>query len=240
MLGVAVGKNRGDATPAELPLVRRRAVGAISLDSLRTPPWSARLAGDRRNRINERQELCHVVRIGSGDDGRQRNAVGIGQHVMLAPRLAAIRSVAARFCPPSTARAVALSMTARDQSIWSALRRRANNKRCNCCQTPASCQSCSRRQQVIPLPQPISCGSISQGIPLRSTNKMPVSASRLPMGGRPPLGYSRGAGNSDSISAHRSSETNGLAMAVLRDPENRTHKGLQSSSAPKSQPIPFC
>src|ERR1700733_1747619 len=31
---------------------------------------------------------------------------------------------------------------------------------------PRSCQSRSRRQQLIPEPQPISCGSISQGIPL--------------------------------------------------------------------------
>jgi len=42
------------------------------------------------------------------------------------------------------------------------------------CQIPHSCQSRSRRQQVMPEPHPISCGSISQGIPLRRTNTMPV------------------------------------------------------------------
>ncbi len=35
------------------------------------------------------------------------------------------------------------------------------------CQIPASCQSRNRRQQVMPEPQPSSCGGISQGIPLR-------------------------------------------------------------------------
>ena len=36
---------------------------------------------------------------------------------------------------------------------------------CRRSQTPASCQSRSRRQQVMPVPQPISWGSISQGMP---------------------------------------------------------------------------
>jgi hypothetical protein len=39
--------------------------------------------------------------------------------------------------------------------------------------TPASWQSRSRRQQVMPDPHPISCGSISQAMPLRSTKTMP-------------------------------------------------------------------
>jgi hypothetical protein len=33
-------------------------------------------------------------------------------------------------------------------------------------QTPACCHSRKRLQHVIPEPQPISCGNISQGIPL--------------------------------------------------------------------------
>ena len=42
------------------------------------------------------------------------------------------------------------------------------------CQTPAACQSRRRRQQVVPLPPPISWGRYSHGIPLLSTNGMPV------------------------------------------------------------------
>ena len=48
----------------------------------------------------------------------------------------------------------------------------------------------------MPLPQPISAGSISHGRPERSTNRMPVSAARLSIGGRPPFGRGRGGGRS--------------------------------------------
>lgn len=47
------------------------------------------------------------------------------------------------------------------------------------------------RHADMPDPQPISCGSISQGMPLFSTNITPVSAARSSIGGRPPFG--RGA-----------------------------------------------
>jgi hypothetical protein len=44
--------------------------------------------------------------------------------------------------------------------------------------TPVACQSRSRRQQVMPDPQPISCGRYSQGMPVRSTKRIPVKAWR--------------------------------------------------------------
>src|SRR5471032_2056969 len=58
------------------------------------------------------------------------------------------------------------STMTRDQSIWSAARKRASNTSCSSSQTPAACQSRRRRQQLIPLPQPISCGSRSQRRPV--------------------------------------------------------------------------
>jgi len=62
------------------------------------------------------------------------------------------------------------------QSIWSASPRRSSKRRCSLSHTPASCHSLRRCQQVIPEPQPISFGSISQGIPLLRTNTTPVRA----------------------------------------------------------------
>jgi hypothetical protein len=50
---------------------------------------------------------------------------------------------------------------------------------------PAFCQARSRRQQVMPEPHPISCGSISQGIPDYRTNRMPVSTRLSSNGLRP-------------------------------------------------------
>jgi hypothetical protein len=82
-------------------------------------------------------------------------------------------------------------------------------------QTPAASQSRRRRQHVIPLPQPISCGNISHGIPVRSTNKMPVSAARFATRGRPPFGLGGSTGSSGSMISHRSSVSNGFAMLRL-------------------------
>jgi hypothetical protein len=66
----------------------------------------------------------------------------------------------------------------------------------------------------MPEPHPISCGSISQGMPLRSTNRMPVSALRRSNGLRPGCRNRRGfgAGSSGSMMLHNSSERSGSAI----------------------------
>jgi hypothetical protein len=50
----------------------------------------------------------------------------------------------------------------------------------------------SRRQQLMPEPQPISSGRYSQGMPVFSTNRMPLRACRWLIGLRP--GYRRRLG----------------------------------------------
>jgi hypothetical protein len=60
----------------------------------------------------------------------------------------------------------------------------------------------------MPLPQPISWGSISQGMPLLRTKRMPVRAARSGTGGRPPFGLRRRFGRSGAIRAHNLSPTN--------------------------------
>src|ERR1700739_1297697 len=59
---------------------------------------------------------------------------------------------------------------------------------------PRFCQSCNRRQQDMPEPQPSSCGSISQGTPLRNTTTMPARHPRYAKRGLPPLGFALGIG----------------------------------------------
>src|SRR5215213_973212 len=109
------------------------------------------------------------------------------------------------------------STEARDQSIRSAPRIRASSSACTRVQTPAACQSRSRRQQVMPQPQPISRGSISHGIPDFSTNRMPVSAGRFSTAGRPPFGPGRGGGGSNGpTTAQRSSGSSACAMPAER------------------------
>jgi len=74
---------------------------------------------------------------------------------------------------PFFAGRLALSTLARDQPIRSAAPRRSRRRRWSQCQTPAAPQSRSRRQQVIPLPQPNSCGRSPQGIPPRAHRGSP-------------------------------------------------------------------
>jgi hypothetical protein len=226
MLRISASHFRCNATAAKLVAVRLRVVTTIALDAFGSATGTARLADDGRNRFHQRQKLGYVVRVGARERSGQWNARRIRNDMVLAARLASIRGVWAGFCPPSTARMLELSTTARDQSIWSAALSFANSSSCNRFQTPASCQSRSRRQQVIPLPQPSSRGNIAQGMPLRSTNKMPVSASRLPIGGRPPLGDVLIGGKSGSAISHRSSDSNGLAMSSsLKRRAEKRHQG---------------
>jgi hypothetical protein len=217
MFGVPASQVRGNAAATKFVAVRLRIVTAISLNTPGSMAWPAHLAADRRNCFHQWQKLRHVVRIGAGKRGCQWNARRIRNDMVLAPRFAPICRIRAGFCPPSTARTLELSTTARDQSIWSAVLSSASNSSCSRSQTPAACQSRNRRQQVIPHPQPSSCGSIVHGMPLRITNKIPVSASRLPTGGRPPFADAAIGGSSGSTRFHNASETNGLAITVLLD-----------------------
>jgi hypothetical protein len=217
MFGIPASQVRSDAAAAKFVAVRLRIVSAVSLDTLWPVTGSARFAADRRNCFHQRQKLGHVVGVGAGERSGQWNARRIRDDMVLAPRFTPIRRVRAGFCPPSTARTLELSTTARDQSIWSAVLSSASKTSCSRFQTPACCQSRNRRQQVIPHPQPNSCGNIVQGMPLRKTNKIPVSTSRLPTGGRPPLDDAAVGGNNGSTRFHNASDTSGFAMTVLLD-----------------------
>ena len=110
--------------------------------------------------------------------------------------------------PPFFAATDAESMAARDQSSSPARCRRSSRIRCNSSHTPAFCQSRRRRQHVIPEQPKTSRGSISQGMPERSTNTIPRSASRSEHRGRPPFGFGGSSGNSGATAAHISSLNN--------------------------------
>src|ERR671921_513246 len=115
----------------------------------------------------------------------------------LRARFAAICRVRARLLAPPGAATLAESSEALDQSIRPASPRRSSRARWSLSHTPALCHSLRHRQQVIPEPQPISWGSISQGIPDLSTNRMPVRAARSFTRGRPPLGLGGCFGKSE-------------------------------------------
>src|ERR1700720_1475455 len=86
------------------------------------------------------------------------------------------------------------------------------------CQIPRYCQSRSRRQQLIPEPQPISCGSISQGIPLRRTNTIPVMPVKHALSakrGLPPLGFALATKINGSTSFRSASGKNSTVIGQL-------------------------
>jgi len=212
MFGIAFGNDGLDGEGTQQPTMRLGVVATVTLERFGALSGTARFASNRRNGLNQRQQLRHIVGVGSGNYARERDALRVGENVVLAPRLTAIGWVRSSFFPRCMARTDELSTTASARSSWSRRRNSAKSTSCKRCHTPVSCQSLSRRQQVTPEPQPISWGSISQGIPLLSTNRMPLNASRWPRGLRP--AYCRWrfscGGNNGSISFHKASSTRGL------------------------------
>lgn len=170
---------------------------------------------DRLNGVYQLLEHLGVVGVSPSEPYRKWDAPSLDHNMALRARFAFIRWRRSGLCAPfftPLAGIVQLSRLALDQSILSASPRRLSNSWCKERHTPCCCQSCKRRQQVTPLPQPSSCGSISQGMPVRSTKTMPVRAERLDTLGRPPLGLGGSLGNNGSIISHSSPVTNGFLI----------------------------
>jgi hypothetical protein len=206
---IAIGNQRGDAALSELVAMPLRIVAAVALHPV---GFAARWSGapaDRRHRINEVQQLRDVGPIGGRQRRDERNPVGVGKNMMLRPGLAAIGRVRSSFFPPRIARNDALSTIARATSSRPRRRSSVSSAAWSRFQTPARCHRTSRRQQVIPDPQPISRGNIRQGMPLRRTKRMPVRTARSGMGVRPAYCRCRGRrfGKSGSIRFHNASSS---------------------------------
>jgi hypothetical protein len=201
-----------DPPLAQGTMTARQIIGFVGMELCRAPARPTPALADRRHGVDQLFEEAAVVDICRGDPQGERDAVGIGDNVALGPRAAAVGRIGAGLFAPLFAGTDALSTQARLQSMACAPPKRSSRTRCSLFHKPAACQSRSRRQHVIPDPQPISRGSISQGMPLFSTNRMPVSAARCGRGGRPPFGLGRSAGSSGSITTHRSSGTRGFAI----------------------------
>ncbi len=189
-------------------------VGVQFAGALARTPWPPAWADDRRNGINEREQPGRIVGVGSREPDGQRDAVSIHHQVILGPSLAAVGGVAASLLTPLFARTLTLSRLARFQSMAAASPNQLRSVSCSCCQTPASCRSRSRRQHVVPLPQPSSLGSSRQGQPVRKTKTMPPSAARSRTLGRPPFGLGGSFGNRGSMASQRSSGTRDDAFMV--------------------------
>jgi hypothetical protein len=137
--------------------------------------------------------------IGSGHAQHQRDAFPVGDEVPLDAEFASVGRVGSRVRAPRGLGTDAASRLARLRSNCPAPRSSASKTICMRCHTPSACHCRSRRQQVMPLPYPSSAGRCSHGVPVRSTNRMPLSAFSSSSLGRPPLGDT-GAGGTNGLS----------------------------------------
>lgn len=184
VFGTTSGDHRLDTSFAQFVSVRIGIVATIGIDGTWLLQGTAACAPDRRDGVDQRQKLRDIVPIGSGQACCDWDTVGIGGDAVLRTRSRAIVRVFS-FSHASTARIDNESTTTREKSIYSAKRSCASSNSCSCDQTPAACQSCKRRQQLTPEPDPISAGRSRYRSPDLSTKMMPVNAARPAIGLRP-------------------------------------------------------
>jgi hypothetical protein len=189
-------------------------IGAIRQHFVRTPAGTSAWLLDGRNSIDQGNGHFRIMNICARVLNSQRGALAVNNQMTLRAILAPICGIRACFRPPKRARTEQLSMAEVDQSMASA-KPNSSNRACHIfCQIPTVCQSRKRRQHVMPLPQPISRGRYSHGVPVLRTNRMPVRQARSGTRGRPPLGLGGSGGIWDSIRCHSSSVSSGLAMIM--------------------------
>src|SRR3990170_7522982 len=82
-----------DVSIAKLLAVWFRIIRSIAIEFARVLGTRAWLAANCRRFIHQGQQLCGVMPVGTRQRGFQGNAAGIGEHVVLAPELAAISRV---------------------------------------------------------------------------------------------------------------------------------------------------
>jgi hypothetical protein len=120
---------------------------------------SSRPAPHRTHGVDQLREAGDLVAVRRREELGERDALAVGDEVALRARARSVRRIGPgrllgdRSLP--FARMMEASTTARSQSRHSAPFSRAGSTCRSRSQTPAWCQSRSRRQQVIPEPQPI-------------------------------------------------------------------------------------
>lgn len=181
-LALGAANDRQQPPGAKLGAVTLAAVSPVGQEPVSAAgggPGALTVRGhEASRRVDQGQEAVHVGHVGPADFDRQRDALTVAQDVVLAASAGTIRRVRSGVIPPFTARMFEASTSVRLQSIWLASASFCKKSRCSRAQMPASSQALSRRQQLMPEPQPISCGRSSHWMPVLSTNRIPVSACR--------------------------------------------------------------
>ncbi len=116
----------GDPSLFEMRAAALDVVGLVGMQFVRPASWASRLAGDRRQGLDQLLEDHRVMSVGSGDAERQGNAVAIGDQVPFAAELAAIGRVRPGISAPRGEATLAASRLVRLRSSLSARRSSAS------------------------------------------------------------------------------------------------------------------
>jgi hypothetical protein len=158
----APGDARLDRAPAQRPSAVPEIAALVGMEPGRSPLRSAHPVADRRHGIDRRFEQAAVGDVCRAEADGKRDAPGVGNEMALRPGATEIGRIGAGLLAPLVAGTQALSTQASFPSMALARPRRSSRTRSSLSQTPAACQPRSRRQQVMPDPRPIACGSISK------------------------------------------------------------------------------
>jgi len=209
-----------DASALEVSTASRVVVTLVRMQFSGPAARPSPLAAHRRQGVDQFVEDHRIVTVGPSDAEDQRDALAVRDEVALAAKLAPVRGVGPRVRAPRGLGTLAPSMLTRLKSSLSALRNSASSNRCSRCHTPAACQSRSRRQHVMPLPKPNSWGSSSQGMPVRSTKRMPLRACSSLSRGRPPLAEGVTTGSNGAICLYSAAP---ISLFLIRPIARQTH-----------------
>lgn len=152
VLDAAAGDERPDALGADLLAVLVVVVAPVGVEPVGPASGPTTTAAYRRDGVEQRQQLGDVVAVGASQRHGQGHAAAVGDQVVLGARSGAVDRARTGLGPPFTALIDEESTAARDQSNAPAACNFASSRSCNRGQTPASFQSRSRRQQVMPDP----------------------------------------------------------------------------------------
>jgi hypothetical protein len=95
-------------------------VAAVGEEGVGSAAWSSALAPQGRDRFDEREQLGDVGLVGAGEQAGERDAVGVGDQVVLGACLGPVDRTWPGLAAPRSARSVAESQTARERSSRSA------------------------------------------------------------------------------------------------------------------------
>ncbi len=100
VFGTAPGDHRLNTAIAQRSSMSLGVVSSIGVDHTRSLQRVASQSANRRNRVNQRQQLCDIVDVRAGQDRGKRRAVGVGDDVVLGTGSRAIGWVWPSFGPP--------------------------------------------------------------------------------------------------------------------------------------------